>query len=82
MEGYYKFDGYTDKGNTSFKYWELVKIDDDYYEAHWGKVNGKILGYKDYTYAEAVKVVHQKLKKGYVILDNEEKAEFLDEFGT
>jgi len=82
MEGYYKFDGTTDKGNPSFKYWDLTKLDDDLYEAHWGKVGGRALGYKDYTFEEAVKVVHNKLKKGYELVDPSELADFLGMYGS
>jgi len=65
LAGQYEYHGETDKGGSSDKFWRLERLMPGTYEASWGKCGKTAGGFKEYTDAEAVKMVQKKLKKGY-----------------
>jgi predicted DNA-binding WGR domain protein len=53
---------------TSAKFWELEALGNGDFEAHWGRIGNAPQGPKVYDAIKAEKVVKEKVKKGYELV--------------
>jgi len=65
-----KFARYENTEDSHAKFWQITSIGPDSIKAEWGKISKAPQGEKVYTLAEVQKLILEKGKKGYKLVDS------------
>jgi len=65
-----KFARYEMNEDGHSKFWEITSIDAGHVKAEWGKIGKPAQGNKIYTMDEISKLIKEKFKKGYKLVDS------------
>ena len=65
-----KFARYINTTDGHAKFWQITSIGPDSIKAEWGKISRPAQGEKVYTLAEVQKLILEKGKKGYKLVDS------------